>query len=245
MLRNLIDMIAERDDLIEGVHYEIGDNGKPYPIVRGGAAGDEDEDDDGDEDEDADDDSDEDDDDGEGDEDEDEEDLIPQSEVNKIAAKEKRDGRRSERAKILKDLGVKSLDEAKRKMSGSKPKKKAGEDEDETDDTSEQDTHDRALDRVHGKAERLLLRAGADDDEGLLAGLITMLDIDSDSDDSDITTAVDELKEERPALFDKTEPKPKTRPRGSDAGRGKRRTKASPDDKAREMLERRHGKISQ
>lgn len=248
------------DDLEDGSPwYILGEDGTRYPAVRGGATGDDDDDTDDDQDDtdgddqddDQDDDDDQDGDDADGDDDDDE--VFTQEDVNKIASREKKEGRTAERKRIFKELGVSNIDEAKRKVAGStkaKPKGKGKDADEDTDDTSEQDTQaEREQNRKLGKVERALLRAGiADDDPKALKGALAMIDIDDLIDDDDITTAVDELKEERPGLFEEadgtTARKKKTVVR-SDAGRGKRRRKtAPPADAAKELLEKRHGKIS-
>lgn len=248
---NLAERLLNQPDLIEGVHYVI-ENDRIYPIVRGGATGgddgdDGDDNDDSQDDDDGADDGDDDDGDGEGDDEDDEdEQKFSQKDVNRIMAKEKKDGRRAGRKAILAELGFESVEEAKKKIaaaSKAKPKGKPADDDDTDDDQSPEPEVDRTLSRLEARAERLLIRAGAPDDDRTLKGLIVMLDLDSSMDEEDVTSAVEDLKDERSALFDTTDKKaPKSKPRPSDPGSGRRKAKVKSVDKASSLMERRHGK---
>lgn len=234
----LIDLL-ERDDLIEGVHYEIvGD--RVYPIVRGGAAEDDESESEEEEEESEEEESEED----EEEEEDPDEKKFSQKDVNRIMAKEKKEGRRTGRKTVLEELGFSSVEEAKKKLAAAtkaKPKAKP-DDDDETEDDSSEQVPDRTMSRLEARAERLLIRGGAPDSEKKLAGLIRMLDLDPSMDEDDVTSAVEELKEEMPALFDSTDKgngrKP---PRPSDPGTGRRKKTVRSADKATSLMERRHG----
>lgn len=238
-----LEELLERDDIVEGVHYYlIGD--RVFPIVQGGAVGDDDDDEDEQEDEGSESEEDEDE---ESEEEDPDEKKFSQKDVNRIMSKEKKDGRRIGRKAILEELGVSSVEEAKKKIAAAtkaKAKPKLDDDDDTEEDSSEQEP-DRTMDRLEARAERLLIRAGAPDSDKKLAGLIRMLDLDPSMDQDDVTSAVEELKEEMPALFDTTDKgsrQGKT-PR-SDAGPGRRKTKVAPKNAANSLMERRHGKAS-
>lgn len=227
-MKNTTDEVSVIESLselgaIEGVHYFISGD-RVYPIVAGGATGDDD--DDSGEDEEDQEEGDPSDEDDETEEDEKPK-LITEEEMRKIASREKKDGRRTGRNALLKELGVEDVDEALRLIDAGRSKAKKKGEGDDSDGQSEREDQDakkaRNRERLNGKAERALIRAGADDDERTLAGLLVMLDIEDDFDEDDITTAVEDLKEGTPALFGVATTKKKVK--ASDpGGTGERKT---------------------
>ena len=233
-------MLKPTPESLESEDTFVLSSGQVLPLWIRGAADDDDAGD-GDDGDNGDGDDHDDDDDGE-DEGNKEPKTFTQEEVNRIMSKEKKDGRRAGKAKLLEDLGVSSLEEARSKMSSPAKSKDDGEGKPTESDTSEQEKRamqaERKQMKIVGRAERSLIRAGAPDDDRTLAGLVVMLDLDSDSDADDITTAVEELKDSNPALFGTTGT---GTPPGTDPGRGKKRAKPASKDAAGDLMKARHG----
>lgn len=148
--------------------------------------------------------------------------LFPQEHVTKVAAREKREGRKAGQRQILAELGFQSLEEA-REAIGQLGATDDDEDSSDDDKSSKGDgasqkransdriklERDReklrtekaalARDRHELKIESALLQAGV---EGSKAGRAAkLLDVEVGAKPEDIQDAIDELKDEFPELF--------------------------------------------
>lgn len=245
-------MLTEQDEIFE-LEREgkllgwITSSGDLIPNIRGGATEEEDEDEDEEEDgseEDEDEDEDEEDEDEDEDEDvDDDEPSISQNQMRRIASKEKKDGRRSGRNSVLRALGLASVEEGIKKLSSGKTKPKGGSEGESSGQEQEDPEKVKRQAKLEGKAMRKLVAAGAPDKDKTLEGIMSMLDLEFDelTDDDDITTAVDSLKEEMPALFGTGTAKRKTKPKGvGEAGGPPARRKKAAEGEGKALFESRH-----
>lgn len=203
----------------------------------------------------------------EEDEDEDEDDddggerTFTQVEVNRIMSKEKKAGRRSGIRKVLEELGVESIAEAKEKLGqtsnnrgtndngGNEQDPEAAEQARKAKEAADREKAEAARLKLEAKVERRLVRAKVDDKK--IERALRMIDLDDldDGDDDEIDVAIEDLREDLPELFteskskdDDDEDKGKPRAPGSNPG-GVPRKKgtATPQDKAMARLQKRHG----
>lgn len=200
-----------------GHPHWVWPDGTLRPVVGGGADGadDDDEDDLDDEDE---------------DEDDDDDDrrsrgkkgkpnkgaIFTQRQMNAIATREKRDGRKAGRNEVLQELGFSSLEEAKAALAGKKASS-GNNKEDDTDDAdskaaqealkakreAEEAKAEAARIKFESKLERKLLAAGAK--PGKVERMVALLGLEVDASDDEIEEAIDDLADELPALFDSSD----------------------------------------
>lgn len=189
--------------------------------------------------------------------------TFTQKEVNRIMAREKKDGKSSGVREVLEALGVKDLEEAKsiiktyRDDSDAKKDEttKAAEAAKRDREAAEEAKREALLERVDARIERQLMKAKVK--EGKESKVAKLLDIDREKDPSadDIKEAIEEIMEDFPELFtssdeddDEGDRKPKGGPNrptrvNGDPGRPPRKVaKKDPAGKARSRLEERHGR---
>lgn len=228
-------------------------DGSLRPVVSGGA---DDTDEDEDEDEDDDEDSDETDKPKKGK-------SFTQRQVNAVATREKREGKKAGKNELLKALGyateeeLKEAIEAKQEADAKKPDPEVDKERKKLDREKAETKAEReaaAKDRHAAKVERFLLKGGASLSK--LERLSRLIDIEVGADDDEIEDAIDSLKEELPELFssnssdDDEEDKPRSRSKGTDTRRKNPDSnpgrKASPkgsksiEDKVKERLAQRN-----
>lgn len=160
------------------------------------------------------------------------------AELQRIAAKEKREGKKAGQRATLVALGFESIEEAQEALKGAKKpaKKKTGTEDDGDDDrATERETAAEARERKAADKERRADLRGALRDAGVprddLDDAMALLDraVDTEYDDDDLEDAVEELKGRRPALFgeaddegDEEDEKPKPKAK-IPSGRGPKR----------------------
>lgn len=129
------------------------------------------------------------------------------SDLQRIAAKEKREGKKAGQRAVLQALGFESLEDAQAALKGAgKPKAKKTDDADD-DRATERETAAEARERKAAERERRADLRGALRDHGVSRGdlddALALLDraVDTEYDEDDLEDAVDELKGRRPGLF--------------------------------------------
>lgn len=171
-----------------------------------------------------------DDDEGEEDDDDDEDGddrTFSQSDVTRISAREKREGRRT----VLKELGFKSIEEAKAALAKLGAEDDFDDDDDEDGDTSANDKNreedrrekrrrDRDSQKERERQRKLEERERALERRELEVALkdslreagaknpgraLKLLDVEPGADDEDIEDAIQDLREEMPELFSGTD----------------------------------------
>ncbi len=255
-------------EIIDGRPYTRFSNGQFLPVVSGGA--DDPPDDEGD------------------DDDDDADDKGPKwtneqnRQIKRIATREKQEGKAAGTRAVLKELGyddptkadlkaIKAMLDAAREAEDKnlsdteKARKEA-----ETDRSAvAREKEELARERVETKAERALTRLGlkvdSDDDEKAerqIKRAIKLLDLDSGADAATVRSAVEELMEDMPQLFNTSEEEDeddqeKQKGKGKPAGSGKpptrkadpgrpqgRKPTGSTKDRARAVLEERHPSLT-
>lgn len=225
-------------------------------VVSGGADGSEDDNDD-----------------DEGDDDEEDEDDEPkdkkgkkftQRQVNAVATREKRDGIKAGRRKLLEEMGFATEEELKEAVQA----KQDGQKKDDADTAAERKKLDKekadaksdreaaAKDKHDAKVERRMLRAGVQLKK--LEKVARLIDVEVGAEPDEIDEAIEELKEDFPEFFSSnsddddeddesdsqrkgTESRKKGKNPDSNPGRKAGGAKAkSSEDKAKERLAARH-----
>jgi hypothetical protein len=186
--------------------------------------------------------------------------TFTQDDLNRIATKEKADGRKSGRQELLRDLGVESEDDIKSLLEA-----KRKEDDEKLEETErEKRARERAeSERDQAKAEAAQAKQTARVEKAMLAagvplGVVDratkMVDLEADADDDAIKAAVEQLKGDLPQLF---APAAEGSQEGDKPGGEKPPASGSPSsippkppttghegksakDQARELLEQRH-----
>lgn len=132
------------------------------------------------------------------------------SDLQRIAAEEKRQGKRSGERGVLEALGVDNVDAAKELIAAAKKQREAEESEaqrakreaEEARQTADRERAEAAAERRQSSLERALVRQGVNDDD--LDDAVLLLDrgLDKDADADAILDAAKKLKERRAELFD-------------------------------------------
>lgn len=182
-----------------------------------------------------------------GDSEDGEEKTFTQAEVNRIMSKEKKAGRRSGQRKVLDELGVDSIEEAKQLLtkesdSGDTGSGNSSEDSDKLDKERKRLERERVetkKDRLKVSIERKLIRAGVQED--LLDRAVRMIDLDDlgDGEDDEIVSAIEDLKDDIPTLFEDKRSKD-SKPGSHPGGKPRSKGKSSPRDRAMARLQERH-----
>lgn len=152
--------------------------------------------------------------------------------LQRLAAEEKRQGKRSGQREVLEALGVKDQDEAKALIEAARQRQKDQETEaerkareaQEARDAADREKREAAQERRQTQLERVLVRRGVNDDDLDDAVLLLSRGLDDDADADAIADAADKLKERRAELFGEKE---------EGTGRPPRRTDLPPGDKGR------------
>lgn len=135
--------------------------------------------------------------------------TFTQEDVNRIAAREKNQGRQAATQELADDLGV-SLDEAKSIIQEAQQKQEAEKSEaQKAKDAADREKQDAATEkaeaareRYEARVERALLRAGIDgDDETKLSRISRMITVEVGASQEDITADVEQIKTDFPELF--------------------------------------------
>lgn len=179
-----------------------------------------------------------------------------QADLDRVSAREKKQGKRGGIRELMERFGFATVEEAEAfitKMRDVKPPK--GKDDNTARDREVEERERKAADREAAAARRELqadirselVSAGAPKDRDKLSQLSRMIDVDDlgdDPDEDDIADAVAELKETWPKLFesededeDRRTPDTSTAPTG---GRRKRTVKESVEDQVKRRFESRH-----
>lgn len=181
-----------------------------------------------------------------------------QTDLNRLLAREKSDGKRVGQAELLQTLGVSNLDEAKAILEAAREAEaknlseaeKAKKEAEAAKAKADEDSRTATAIRMAAMVERALLRAGLgiDDKDGdeQLELVARMVIVEPDSDQDAVNAAVADLKKKMPQLFESTGKAPEPKTPGSDPGRQPRNAggKATPADQARSVLAARHpGKV--
>lgn len=207
---------------------------------------------------------DEEDEDEDDDEEEEEERTFSQTEVNRIMSREKKSGRRSGQRKVLEELGVSSISEAKEKLAATKTGKKNKEEDEEDDSASneellkaqrERDEAKREAEqtKLEAKVERKLLAADADPKR--VEKALRLIDLSEIEDDDDIEDAIEDLRDELPEFFleddddDDEEDgvkrsksrRRKSPPPSNPGGAPRKKRQPTASDRAAQRLKERHG----
>ena len=135
--------------------------------------------------------------------------TFTQEDVNRIATREKNQGRQAATQELAEELGV-SLDEAKSIIQEARKKEESEKSEaqkakdaaDREKQEAETAKAEAARERYEARVERALLRAGIDgDDESKLSRLSRMITVEVDASQEDINADVDQIKTDFPELF--------------------------------------------
>lgn len=153
--------------------------------------------------------------------------MLPQSEVNRIAATEKEQGKQAALAQVQEALGV-SLDDAKlilkehneRTESQKTEAQKARDAADAEKAAAAKEREDAKKETHDARVDRAFVKAGLTDD-AKITRYSKLLDVEVGAKAEDIAKAVEKLKEEEPALFGTTAaaparpPAPGSNPKGT------------------------------
>lgn len=140
--------------------------------------------------------------------------------LQRLAADEKRQGKRAGERDTLAALGVESVDDAKALIAAAKQRQKDEETEAQTKAreaaearaAADREKADAAAERRQASVERALIRAGVNEDDLDDAVVLLEKGLDKDADADAIKDAADKLKERREELFTSTGTKPPGRP---------------------------------
>lgn len=150
---------------------------------------------------------------------------VSQEELNRIATREKEQGRNAALAQVQQDLGV-TLDEAKEIIRAAKEKaesqkteaEKAREAADKEKSEAAKERAEAAQERHDARLERALLKSGITDD-AKLARITRLVEAKVGDDQETINAAVETLKKDMPELFPTGATPPKRQaPNGDPAG---------------------------
>lgn len=186
-----------------------------------------------------------------------------QKDLDKYAAREKKQGRRSATRDLMQRLGFDTVEEtedfikeARDKVKPSKRSKERNDDkpdDDKSTDKAKERERKAAAKELDADIRMELISAGAPRDKTKLATLSRMIDredLGDDPDEDDIADAVEELKETWPKLFesedddgDDDDDRSPDASAASEGGRRKRPGKKTGWDRANDRFERNHGKI--
>lgn len=186
-----------------GTHrYWLLPDGNIRPVISGGADGAEDRDDDDDDD----------DTDDEGDNDEGQSNrkggkTFTQRQVNAVATREKREGKKAGRRELLEELGFESVDELRESIQKQKEGKAKDDDElskerkklEKEKSDAEKLRSEAAKDRHDARVERRLLSAGVPLKK--LEKVARLVDVEIGVEADEIDDAIDSIKEDFPELF--------------------------------------------
>jgi hypothetical protein len=185
-----------------------------------------------------------------------------QADLDKHAAREKKQGKRAAVRELLEKFNFESVEEVEAFLKEAREKAKPAKRPKERE-AGDKDVDDKSADKVKERERRVaakeldadirieLISAGAPRDRDKLATLSRMIDRDElgdDPDQDDIADAVEDLKKDWPALFESNDdgddrsdlsPDSSAAPEG---GRRRRPGKKSGFDKANDRFERNHGK---
>lgn len=226
---------------IDGKPFWLFADGTLLPLIAGGA------DDDGGDDSDGDDDGD----DGDSDsKDGSDKKTFTQADVNRLAAKEKKEGKRAGIKSVMEELGIKDLDEAKQALEAIRKKNDGTEDAEQQKQTREQVRkelekefeRDKARIRLEAKAELALIKAGLKAEK--TDKVLKMLDIDSAEDLDDINDQIEDIKKDFPEMFQSKnsdeDDEGKKEPKSTKPGTQPRK-KGPEADATKTRLQQRHG----
>lgn len=133
--------------------------------------------------------------------------MLSQSEVNRIAASEKEQGRAGALAQVQNDLGV-DLETAKTIIAEAKKRadselsesQRATKEAEDSRKAADAEKAEAAKERHEARVDRAFVGAGLTD-EAKIARYSRLLDVEVGAKPEDIKKAVEKLKEEEPALF--------------------------------------------
>lgn len=134
--------------------------------------------------------------------------TFSQDDVNRIAAREKEQGRQAAAQSLADDLGV-SLEEAKtiikehrdRSEAEKSEAQRAKEAADREKAEAAEEKKAAARERHETKVERRLIRAGVPDDEEGLKRVMRMVTVEVGASDDDLQAEIDSIKTQFPTLF--------------------------------------------
>lgn len=162
--------------------------------------------------------------------------MLPQSEVNRIAAKEKDEGKAAALKDVQEALGV-DLETAKTLIADAKKRadaelsdsQRATKDAEDARKAADTEKAEAVKERHEARVDRAFVAAGLTD-EAKISRYSRLLDVEVGSKPEDIKKAVDKLKEEEPALFGASTTTPKRPPApGSDPKGGPPKPKQDED----------------
>lgn len=195
---------------------------------------------------------DDDDDDDEDDDDKPKSKTYSQEQVNQIASKEKKDGKRAAVRELLEELGLEKIEDLKAivtkhadaeeadKTETQKEKERAAREASAAEDAKKEAARDRRL----AKLERMLSRQGVPDDKIDRAVKNLEVDQDEDLDDDEIKEAIETLKGELPTLFEESDDTGNGKnPPSPKQPKGKAGEKTSAD-KAKDLIASRHPQVA-
>lgn len=180
--------------------YWLWPDGTLRPVISGGADG-------ADEDDDIDDDDDDDEGDDEGGSNRKGGKTFTQRQVNAVATREKREGKKAGRREVLEELGFKSLEEAREAIQKQQDGKAKDDDElskerkklEKEKADAAQARQEAAKDRHDARVERRLLAAGVPLKK--LEKVARLVDVEVGVEADEIDEAIDSIKEDFPELF--------------------------------------------
>jgi len=174
--------------------------------------------------------------------------VFTQEDLTRVGTREKDQGKRQGQREVLAALGVQSIEEAAalaqqlrdaedEKLSEADRAKKEAETQRAE---AERDRQAAREERLASKVERKLLKEGVD--PKLVDKVSRLVEVDVDSTDEDIITAIADLKEEAPQMFSEPGSKETGTPKQSDVGKQRKKGQGpDPKQRAQERLQARHG----
>lgn len=230
-----------RVKLLAGI-WRIDSLGRWYPDICGAAT------DEGDNDNDTDDDN------------EDSPKTFTQADLDRLATKQKREGKRAAHRELMERLGFDSIEETEKFIQEAKDRADSTDQDADKRLKKIEDRERKAEERIQQATRKAneadvmsaLIAEGLDRKEARRAARLVELDLDSeDLDEDEILAAVDELREEMPRLFaqtDETETEktkerpPRGTPDSTPRGRAPKRPEgATMKERGRSRLQDRHG----
>lgn len=161
--------------------------------------------------------------------------TFTQSEVNRMMANEKRDGKRAGKRELLDELGFDDVEDLRKKLdavndaedAAKSDAQRAQEEADAEKAKAKKAREDAERERHEARVERAIIKAGGDpDNEKSVSRITRLLDIEVGADSDEIAAAVESLKDDMPTLFETS--KPSGKEEGTPPGEGEGEKKDPP-----------------